>query len=227
MSGVKLAFPFSWPAPTLAEYRAILCSLIKHEKAEGLTHSSFHSLARCPQAVTPWHPGQRERRRPSCSQLQWITRSPRSPPPQGAWIPPSGKGIMSAWLRWLLSQKKPSFWGGGGDPPIAKAAATEKRKAAPSKTKVRGLLLSSWMGTHSCKCSAQTPLKNLMLSKLQEILEEGSGTESDLKETAYLFMPCSCKIYFGDWFPLQSFPSPPSPPHYNIQPNYHVWSMPF
>lgn len=43
---------------------------------------------------------------------------------------------MSAWLRWLLSQKKNILLGVGGDPPIAKAAATEKRKASPSKTKV-------------------------------------------------------------------------------------------
>lgn len=139
MSGVKLAFPFSWPAPTLAEYRAILCSLIKHEKAEGLTHSSFHGLARCPRAVTPWHPGQRERRRPNCSQLQWITRSPQSPPPQGAWIPPSGKGIMSAWLRWLLSQKKPSFGGGWGGVGVLlqKLLPQKSAKRLPARPKNR------------------------------------------------------------------------------------------
>lgn len=83
------------------------------------------------------------------------------PPPQGARVPPSGKGIMSACLRCLLSQKKPS-WGGGA--PVAKAAATKKkRRAAPSKTEEQGFLLSSWMGKHACKCSAQTPLKNLKL----------------------------------------------------------------
>lgn len=184
--------------------------MIKHEKAKGLTHSSFHSLACCPQAVTPWHPGQRERggqTAASCNES--LAPRPSSPGSPG---PSFRQGIMSAWPPCLLSQKKPS-WPGGGLL-LQKAAATKRRRAAPSKTEEQGFLLSGWMGTHGCKCSAQTPLKKCEvghLSKLQEILEEGSDTESDLKET--LYAPLMQYLFWG-LISIKSLPGCPFPSRY-------------
>lgn len=133
--------------------------MIKHEKAKGLTHSSFHSLACCPQAVTPWHPGQRERggqTAASCNESLAARPSSRGSPG------PSFRQGDNVRLPALASCTEKAILGRGGSP-IAKAAATKKRRAAPSKTEEQGFLLSSWMGKHACKCSAQTPLKNLKL----------------------------------------------------------------
>lgn len=120
---------------------------------------------------------------------------------------------MSAWPPCLLSQKKPS-WAGGGGSYCKKLLPQKGAEQLPARLKNKDFCSAAgWERTaasvqhkhHLKKCEAGH------LSKLQEILEEGSDTESDLKETLYAPL---MQYLFRGLISIQSLPGCPFPSCY-------------